>query len=181
MTTPTTPTVTLSKIKYAAFASEETNCFEATVLIDGKPAGTVSNEGRGGCDNFHPRALQQQLNEIAAALPPIDTEYNLKNDAELLIGKLFENYLLEKELKKALKKRILFTKSGGKLYQTNVLSSSAAMSTTRPSSPPAPGTTPSATHSVSTQAARGNSANPATLSSIPKNKPPSGSRRQKRK
>jgi hypothetical protein len=42
--------VTLSKIKYAAFASQETNCFEAVVLLDGVPSIHVRNDGHGGCN-----------------------------------------------------------------------------------------------------------------------------------
>jgi hypothetical protein len=43
--------VELKNVKYSAFASQETHCFEATVYIDGKRVGTVSNEGYGGPDS----------------------------------------------------------------------------------------------------------------------------------
>ena len=44
----------LKGIKHAAFASQETHCYEASVYYNGKIIGVVSNEGNGGCDNFYP-------------------------------------------------------------------------------------------------------------------------------
>jgi hypothetical protein len=44
--------ITLKSIKYAAFASEETNAYSATLCVDGKKIGTVSNQGHGACDTF---------------------------------------------------------------------------------------------------------------------------------
>lgn len=46
------PTVILKNLKYAAFASEETHCFEATVYVDGKRFCIASNEGHGGPDRY---------------------------------------------------------------------------------------------------------------------------------
>jgi hypothetical protein len=46
------PKIELKNLKYAAFASEETSCFEATVYVDGKRFCIASNEGRGGCDSY---------------------------------------------------------------------------------------------------------------------------------
>jgi hypothetical protein len=121
MTTTAIPVVTLSAVKYAEFNSEETNCFSANVLIDGVKVGAVSNEGHGGGDNFFPFALEQRLNEIAALMPPIDTKYNLSNTAELLIGDIFENWLVERDFKTAIKKRLMHTRADGKVYQTKAL------------------------------------------------------------
>ena len=44
----------LKGIKHAAFASQETHCYEASVYYNGKKIGVVSNEGHGGCDDFTP-------------------------------------------------------------------------------------------------------------------------------
>jgi hypothetical protein len=46
--------ITLRGVKYAAFASQETLCFEATVLFDGQPVCRVSNDGHGGADHVVP-------------------------------------------------------------------------------------------------------------------------------
>ena len=44
----------LKNIKHSEFASEETNCYQGRVYVDGKPMIEVSNEGHGGCDNQYP-------------------------------------------------------------------------------------------------------------------------------
>jgi len=44
----------LKAIKHCEFASEETNCYEGKVYVDGKPMIEVSNDGRGGCDMQFP-------------------------------------------------------------------------------------------------------------------------------
>ena len=41
-------------IKHAAFASQETHCFEGSLYLNNKRIGVVSNEGHGGCDRFDP-------------------------------------------------------------------------------------------------------------------------------
>ena len=41
-------------IKHAAFASQETHCFEGSLYLNKKKIGVVSNEGHGGCDRFDP-------------------------------------------------------------------------------------------------------------------------------
>lgn len=46
--------IELTNIKHAAFSSEETHCYSATLIVDGVKLGTVSNDGHGGCDMFHP-------------------------------------------------------------------------------------------------------------------------------
>ncbi len=45
--------VTLKNLKICNFASEETICFQATVYVDGKKAGTAQNDGKGGCTFCH--------------------------------------------------------------------------------------------------------------------------------
>lgn len=45
--------ITIKGLKVAEFASEETTCFTATVYFDGVKVGTVSNDGHGGCNDWH--------------------------------------------------------------------------------------------------------------------------------
>ena len=40
----------LKNIKHSEFASQETNCYQAVVYLNGKPFADVSNDGHGGCD-----------------------------------------------------------------------------------------------------------------------------------
>jgi hypothetical protein len=109
--------IEIRNVKHAKFASQETDCFEATVLIDGKVEGKVSNEGHGGCNFYYPHDLGFKLEEYAKTLPPCQTDYGpLEMSADLIIGDLFSNWLLEKDLKKTLKSKILFLRDG-KLLQ----------------------------------------------------------------
>jgi len=120
--------IELKNVKYAAFASQETSCFSATVYIDGKKAGEVENGGYGGCDNFHPHELQQRLDAYGATLPKTidyldglsnrdDGGYEMAQDAESLIGDLLQDYLVTRDLKRILSTKLLFIK-GNKLMQT---------------------------------------------------------------
>lgn len=45
--------VELKGIKHAAFASQETHCYEASVYFNGKIIGWVNNDGYGGSDTFN--------------------------------------------------------------------------------------------------------------------------------
>ena len=44
--------ITLKSIKYTAWASQETHCFQAVIYLDGKRALNVENDGRGACNNY---------------------------------------------------------------------------------------------------------------------------------
>jgi hypothetical protein len=49
-------TLELKKVKFIESMSEETNCYQAVVYVNGKPAIEVSNDGHGGGDMQHPLA-----------------------------------------------------------------------------------------------------------------------------
>ena len=102
--------IELKNIKYAAFASHETNCYQATIYVDGKRAGTVDNEGYGGADNIHwdDSVFGQSVEDWAEAQPKIKTEYgDMSYSLELLFGQLVDEWLLTKELTRNLKKGLL--------------------------------------------------------------------------
>ena len=44
----------IKNLKYCDWASEETNCFSATVTVDNEDFCTAQDEGKGGCINFKP-------------------------------------------------------------------------------------------------------------------------------
>ena len=46
--------ITSKNISHNERLSEETNCFSATIYIDGKKAGEASNHGHGGPTMIHP-------------------------------------------------------------------------------------------------------------------------------
>jgi len=52
-TTLNTARITIKSFKTVKWMSEETICFTASVLIDGKVIGEASNEGHGGCTFIH--------------------------------------------------------------------------------------------------------------------------------
>lgn len=115
--------IELKNIKHAEFASEETNCFQASVYIDGKRAGTVENDGRGGCNTYHPYQIEEAINAYAETLPAKkmqvgDQEFDLQPDADILIGDLLVQHLLAKDLKRALSNRVLFVGKDGALRET---------------------------------------------------------------
>jgi hypothetical protein len=115
--------IELKNIKHSEFASHETNCYEATIYIDGKKAGIVENDGRGGCDSVHPFELAVKIDEYAKTLPKmsIGTGSNaveIEQNYETIFGDLLAEWLHAKDLKRALSRYVMFTRDDGRLYQS---------------------------------------------------------------
>ncbi len=122
--------IELRKVQYAEFASEETNCFSADVYIDGKKAGTAHNDGHGGETFIDPPALRQKLDAYGATLPRVVSKelrdekdptgfFTYQQNGESLIDDLLVAYLMERDVKRAMAKRVLFTMPGkAGIYQT---------------------------------------------------------------
>ena len=126
------PVITVKKLKYAAFSSEETSCFEATVYVDGKKFCTSSNEGHGGPNMDYPvgeatmsdlacqiKALNKRI--AAAAEPPLESEPEWKQDLwkkgfrpdfEMAVMEAVDRALAAKDLKKILKKSVMIEDEG---------------------------------------------------------------------
>lgn len=102
MSTNNTGRVTLKNLKYSDFASEETPCFEATIYVDGKRVGKAFNDGKGSAHRYDPFSIEKALNEIAAALPPMDmSEYGMgpiQQDADLMISCLVEDEVTRRKI-----------------------------------------------------------------------------------
>jgi hypothetical protein len=70
--------ITIKRLKVASLASEETLCYEATVLLDGLPVAQARNDGQGGVTFM--RAIKGTEGKLDAAeafakmLPPLITE-----------------------------------------------------------------------------------------------------------
>jgi hypothetical protein len=107
--------IELKNVKYFAAMTQETPCFVATVYVDGKKAGAAENRGEGGPTMVSPRSLEQQIDAYGATLSPskLDmgdgTEVEIKQDAETLIGDLLDKFLRERDLRRLLAKRVLYT------------------------------------------------------------------------
>lgn len=115
--------VKLKNFKHSEFASQETHCFEADVWLDGRKIGHVSNEGSGGPNYYDPPSIEKILTEIANPLPPFTYEWGgeireIKQDADVMIGDLVNDKLYERDLKRALSKKILFVDPDGILKET---------------------------------------------------------------
>ncbi len=139
---PNEPVVTVRGLKVSKFASQETLCFEATVLIDGVVAGVASNQGTGGANFYRPHTLQTRLTEIASTWPDVVVEdfvvgpgkterFTYRPDADSVVDKAVQDLLAEKDLKRLLKSNVLLLDVDGDIV---------AM---KPSRPPAGGISPS--------------------------------------
>ena len=116
----------LKNVKYAAFASEETACYEASLYVDGKRIGQVSNQGHGGCDDFHgDDKAYREANEWLKANETWDTKVvfgasadalpdEMPVDIEHKCSGLLDQWLLERDLKNGLKRKVLFTQPNEK-------------------------------------------------------------------
>ncbi len=122
--------IELKNIKHSEFASQETNCYQATIYIDGKRVGTVENAGHGGCDNVHPWQVAQQIDAYAKTLPKtvcsfIDPETGkpaeMEQTHETIFGDILTSWLMSKDLKRLMSKRIVFVKEDGNVYETKAL------------------------------------------------------------
>ena len=110
--------IELKNIKHYESMSEETNCFQATIYIDGKRAGEASNRGYGDPINITPYELHKAINQYASTLPPLDYEgMQIEQDAEIIIGNLLNDWLLSQDLKKLMSGRVVFLKDS-KLKQS---------------------------------------------------------------
>ena len=112
----------LKNIKFSEWASEETNCYQASLYCDGKPLAIVSNEGKGGADNQYRHSAFKKENfrkSFFDMLTEIDDyfkgqpkkKYNdfelnfeLNMDLELWCSEQVERHLQAKDLKRKLKK-----------------------------------------------------------------------------
>lgn len=110
--------IELKNFKHAAFASQETMCFRATIYVDGAMMGTIENQGNGGasmiyCSPTTPNALElrEKAEKYCESLPPyIVNGMSLEMDLEFFCELLAGNITVAKDLKAKLKNKILFTK-----------------------------------------------------------------------
>jgi|TARA_R110000824_G_scaffold392511_2_gene590974 hypothetical protein len=112
--------IELKNIKYAAFASQETSCYQGTLYVNGKRFANVSNEGHGGCDRQDPikphtyKDIRKLDESIAKEYPKWGSEYGgddeYDTDLEIVCGNLLSQWHVDKDVKRNLKK-IAFVKS----------------------------------------------------------------------
>lgn len=102
--------IELRKVHYSSRLSHETAAYAAEVWIDGKKRGTVENDGHGGSDMIHPYELGKEIDAYARTLPRWEMSgESYETTAEVLLGDLLEAYLSRKDMKRALRTKVLFT------------------------------------------------------------------------
>ena len=124
--------ITLKNIKHSAFASQGTLCYEASLYFDGKKVGTVSNGGHGGCDDVYYldrrdegaveayiKTLPQRTHESESDGHPVKISGD--TTLETVCGELVNDWLVSKDLKAILRKKVLALKDDGKLYTYKVI------------------------------------------------------------
>lgn len=86
--------IELRNIRINARLSEETNCFSATLYVDGKKVGECLNRGHGGETEVHvPRALHDKLTAWAEANMPDGIRYGYTdNITPSMRGKLVDGF-----------------------------------------------------------------------------------------
>lgn len=126
--------VTLSNLKVAEFASEETMCFAATVLFDGVPIADAENDGHGGCTFLRARkGSHERLAEaeaFAKTFQPLITDHDDPSDRsrkltievtlDLLVDELAEAMHNERRLRASFKRdmarKLLYIEGDRLLY-----------------------------------------------------------------
>ena len=127
--------IELKNVKYSEFASHETHCFEATIYVDGKKAGTAENRGYGAPTSIFPMTLHNTLQAYALTLPPIqydEGKHVFLQSADGVIDDLVTAWLYARDLKKAMQKRILFVRGQDMLETKGMDSTSLQKWLTRP-------------------------------------------------
>ena len=109
--------IELRNVKYAAFASQETACFEAAVYIDGKREGSARNDGHGGMTFVEPRALCERLDAYGATLPPMEDYPDMKHTHDSVVDDLLSEYLTQRDLTRLLKGSVAIYRDG-RIYKT---------------------------------------------------------------
>ena len=112
--------IEVKNVKYAAFASEETMRFEATVYIDGVKAGTAKNEGHGGSNMYHPWPLADRFNAYGKTLPASTLSLGegrepitMEQDVDSLITDLVADWLARRDFDRMMTKpKIAYIKDG---------------------------------------------------------------------
>lgn len=119
--------ITIKNVHFSEALSEETNAFTADVYLDGKKFGYAKNNGQGGCTNInrYPDKMEElkEAEAYANGLGEVDYgDFKMKASLDAVVDKLFSDHIEAKELKKAMKKGLVYKAEDGstELIQWNV-------------------------------------------------------------
>lgn len=122
----------LRNIKYMASLSEETNCYSATVYLDGKPVCEVSNHGHGGCDmqRWKDAAAEAKITAYFKALPARDTgltdphdhskPFMMQPDLEGWCGDRLTRWLVARDVKRDMSKATVVMTANNEQYKWKI-------------------------------------------------------------
>ena len=112
--------VTLKKLKYSEFASEETNCFLADVYVNGEPFAIAQNDGHGGSTHFtkHPKSKLADHSAFYAKLKEYDAickanapeEDKSYYNFDCLVDEVLTQELYKKDMKKLFSRSLIVVK-----------------------------------------------------------------------
>lgn len=116
--------IALKAVRVDKRLSEETHCYSAVLVVDGKDFAIVGNAGHGGDDDvktffppFGPKDLDEVERRVKAEHPPLDmTAYGFKEplpaSLETVCGGLVEDFMREQDLTKVLRNKVAFFEGG---------------------------------------------------------------------
>lgn len=115
----TKPIITLANVKLHVGLSEETPCYTATVLVDGKKFADVSNHGHGGCDmvSASHTAVAELNARIAATYPQINLydDVMADQDFETLCHTLVWEFADQRNFRSSLSRKVLARRPDGNI------------------------------------------------------------------
>lgn len=115
--------IMLKNVRVYEDMSEETTAFMATVYVDGKKLTTVKNDGRGGSHCYGNYLAIKVVDAYAKSLPPMVYDagdgqtFDVPQDADTLIDNALNDYLTCRDIKKAIKTRLIVLMPDGTLVQ----------------------------------------------------------------
>ena len=127
--------IELKSISVSIANSQETHCFSANIYVNSKRVGTVRNAGHGGCDTVHitdKTITEKMLDDFCATVEDLyvseteKTEYkrlgldSVSFDFENLCCRLVDLYLAKKDLKRQLKRKVMFANNKA-IYEVKCL------------------------------------------------------------
>lgn len=104
--------ITLSNVRLHPDMSEETDCFSATILLDGNEVGTVKNDGQGGSHRYHwqDRATGTRIKQWSETQV---TEFDFER-LDQIIDDLIAKHEEQKQLRQWCQRETLFRLKGDK-------------------------------------------------------------------
>lgn len=110
--------IELKNIKYFATMSEETHCFEATLYVEGKNAGAVSNRGQGGCNEYYlkPEFKYENINKAVSSKVQYE-DRELTRDLDWICSDIVDDWLTRREIVKDLKAKWVMRSTDNKIYE----------------------------------------------------------------